>query len=85
MSITLRQLFASVLAGDVPKPGMTMRAGRHGERVSLLGYGAMRLPTVDGGHAAGRVGKPVEGYSSAGIDQAAVNEHIDYALSHGVN
>ena len=64
---------------------MTVRTGKHGEKVSLLGYGAMRLPTVDGGHAAGRVGKPVAGFSSATIDQAAVDAHIDYALAHGVN
>ena len=31
---------------------MTVRTGTHGETVSLLGYGAMRYPTVDGGHAA---------------------------------
>ena len=85
MNLTLRQLFASAFAADAPTPAMTMRTGRHGERVSLLGYGAMRLPTVDGGNAAGRVGKPVEGASSAAIDQAAVNEHVDYALAHGVN
>ena len=30
---------------------MTVRTGRHGEKVSLLGYGAMRLPTADGKHA----------------------------------
>ena len=31
--------------------GMTYRFRSDGSRVSLLGYGAMRLPTVDGGHA----------------------------------
>ncbi len=64
---------------------MTTRTGRHGETVSLLGYGAMRLPTTDGGSAAGRVGKATPGASSAPIDQDAVNAHIDYALAHGVN
>ena len=30
---------------------MTMRRDAHGDAVSLLGYGMMRLPTVDGRHA----------------------------------
>ena len=64
---------------------MTVRTGRHGEKVSLLGYGAMRLPTTDGGHATGRLGKQSAGFSPAPIDQAAVDAHIDYALAHGVN
>ena len=64
---------------------MTTRTGRHGETVSLLGYGAMRLPTTDGGNATGRPGKSTPGASQAPIDQAAVNAHIDYALAHGVN
>ena len=64
---------------------MTTRTGRHGETVSLLGYGAMRLPTTDGGNATGRPGKSTPGASHAPIDQDAVNAHIDYALAHGVN
>ncbi|MBQ6916099.1 MAG: aldo/keto reductase, partial [Kiritimatiellae bacterium] len=60
---------------------MTVRTGRHGEKVSLLGYGAMRLPTEDGRHANGWA----DGASKAAIDQKAVNAHVDYALDHGLN
>ena len=63
------------------KAAMTMRSGRHGEKVSLLGYGAMRLPTKDGGHA----NNWAKDASSDVIDQNAVNAHVDYALAHGLN
>ena len=57
-----------------------------GKRVSLLGYGAMRLPTVDGRHAtARRGGKRQEGYSDAAIDQEHLNRQVAYMLDHGVN
>ncbi len=42
-----------------------------GERLSRLGFGAMRLPCVDGDDA-----RP---------DQAAVDQMVDYALEQGVN
>lgn len=42
-----------------------------GDKVSLLGYGCMRYPTLP----------DTEGI----VDQEAVNESIDYALAHGVN
>lgn len=42
-----------------------------GERLSRLGFGAMRLPCVDGDNA-----RP---------DQAAVDQMVDYALEQGVN
>ena len=48
----------------------------------MLGYGAMRLPTVDGGHANGWA---KQGYSESGIDTAQVNEQVKYMLEHGVN
>ena len=52
---------------------MTMRVNPNtGDRVSLLGYGCMRLPTVGNG-------------ADAPIDQEEVNRHVDYALAHGVN
>ena len=59
---------------------MTFRTGAHGEKVSLLGYGAMRYPTVDGRHA-----NTYHGGSNAAIDVAAVQQHIDYCIEHGVN
>lgn len=43
-----------------------------GDKVSLLGYGMMRLPQT--GEAA-----------DAPIDQEMVNRQIDYALKHGIN
>ena len=59
---------------------MTMRSDVHGEKVSLLGYGMMRLPTVDGGHA-----NTYHGGSKAPIDREEVYAQVDYALDHGVN
>ena len=50
--------------------------------VSLLGYGAMRMPTVDGKHANGWV---KEGYSAAEIDQERLNRQIKELLDGGVN
>ena len=43
-----------------------------GDKVSLLGYGMMRLPQT--GEAA-----------DAPVDQEMVNRQIDYALEHGIN
>ena len=48
-----------------------------GDKVSLLGFGMMRLPTTATGTAREN--------SDAPIDQQAVNEMVDYALAHGVN
>ena len=70
-----RRAFFAALAGQSVRTapasgdgsGMTMRTGPHGERVSLLGYGAMRYPTVDGGHA-----NNFRGGSNAPIDVEAV-------------
>ena len=59
---------------EVPEEGMTYRTTpTTGDRVSLLGFGMMRLPTV----------KVENGPDE--IDQEAVNELVDYALAHGVN
>ena len=43
-----------------------------GDKVSLLGYGMMRLPQTGPG-------------ADAPIDQEMVNRQIDYALEHGIN
>ena len=50
--------------------------------MSLLGYGAMRLPTTDGGHANGWA---PDGYSNAEIDQATLDAQVKTMLEHGVN
>ena len=62
-------------AGTVPVSKMDYRTNpKTGERVSLLGYGCMRWPTLPAPEKGGNV-----------IDQDAVNELIDYAMAHGVN
>ena len=61
---------------------MTLRENPHGRKVSLLGYGAMRLPTVDGGHANAWA---QDGYSKSGIDQKTLDAQVKYMLDHGVN
>ncbi len=61
---------------------MTSRFTIDGRKVSLLGYGAMRLPTIDGGHANGWERAD---YSKAGIDQKALNAQVKLMLDKGVN
>ena len=57
---------------------MTYRTNPNtGDRVSLLGYGMMRLPVVGGGS--------MRDNPDADIDQELVNQQVDYALEHGVN
>ena len=65
-----------VSLGEVPTDKMTMRENLHGELVSLLGYGCMRFPTLDG--QSGRE-------QDQELDQNAINELVDYAIAHGVN
>ncbi len=60
---------------------MTTRFSTDGRKISLLGYGAMRLPTVDGKHA----NNWAPGTSSKGIDQELLNRQVKYMLDHGVN
>lgn len=63
--------------GSVPTDQMTYRINpTTGDRVSLLGYGCMRLPTITNSSARD---------SQDEIDQEMVNELTDYALAHGVN
>ncbi len=47
------------------------------DRVSILGYGMMRLPVEAGGTIRENPDSP--------IDQDMVNQQIDYALAHGIN
>lgn len=62
---------------EPPKGQMTYRVNpTSGDRVSLLGFGMMRLPSVGGRSAR-------EGNEE--IDQEMVNELVDYAIDHGVN
>ena len=68
----------AISEADVPKDKMTYRTNPNtGDRVSLLGYGMMRLP-VEGGDS-GRENHDAQ------IDQELVNKEIDFALEHGVN
>ena len=63
--------------GEVPTDKMTYRTGTHGERVSLLGYGFMRLPSLEEGK---------DGNQSEGdLDQERINQLTDYAIEHGLN
>lgn len=63
---------------EPPKDKMTYRVNpKTGEKVSLLGYGMMRLPVTD-------ASKKDKGIKST-IDQEMVNRQVDYAIEHGVN
>lgn len=59
---------------------MTTRFTVDGKKVSLLGYGAMRLPTVDGGHANSHAAD----VSTKPIDQERLNAQVRYMLDQGV-
>ncbi len=62
---------------EIPTDRMTYRENpKTGEKVSILGYGCMRWPTIGGGSARDEDGV---------IDQEAVNRLVDYAIEHGVN
>lgn len=68
---------ANPLAGATEPGAMTYRTNpTTGDKVSLLGYGCMRLPTVT--RESGRD-------SMSEIDQEMVNRQVDHALAHGVN
>ena len=63
----------------IPTDQMTYRIDpRNGNRLSLLGYGMMRLPLVQR-----RRGESLPGEND--IDQEAVNNLVDFAIAHGVN
>ncbi len=59
-----------------PDGGMTFRSfpGLGDEKVSILGYGCMRWPTIPAPDGKGNL-----------IDQDEVNRLVDYAMAHGVN
>ena len=62
---------------EIPTGQMTYRTNPStGDKVSLLGFGMMRLPSVGGRSAR-------EGNEE--IDQQMVNDMVDYAIAHGVN
>lgn len=64
---------------DIPTDKMTYRINpTSGDKVSLLGFGMMRLPSVSGRSAK-------EGGEDEVIDQHMVNQLVDYAIAHGVN
>ncbi len=67
----------SYATGETKAEEMTYRVNpTTGDKVSLLGFGMMRLPSVTGKSAR-------EGADE--IDQEMVNRMVDYAIEHGVN
>lgn len=68
---------SNTTGGEIPTDKMTYRTNpKIGDKVSLLGFGMMRLPSVGGRSAR-------EGNEE--IDQEMVNQLVDYAIAHGVN
>ena len=62
---------------NIPTDKMTYRTNpKTGDKVSILGYGMMRLPTVSNQSAR---------ESGDEIDQETVNKLVDYAIEHGLN
>ena len=62
---------------NIPTDKMTYRINpKTGEKVSILGYGFMRLPTISNQSAR---------ESGDEIDQETVNQLTDYAIEHGLN
>lgn len=63
--------------GEVPTDKMAMRVDAHGQQVSFLGFGMMRLPVEGGGD--------LRSNPQAKLDQETINQLVDYAIEHGVN
>ena len=80
MNTSLRALFGALASPPADVSSLTTRTGAHGEKVGLLGFGAMRYPTTDGSHA-----NVHRGGSNAPIDLVRVQRQIDYCIAHGVN
>ena len=79
-------VIVSCASGDGPKtPALEPPVGKMTyrenpktkEKVSILGYGMMRLPATNG--------QPFGRDNDAEIDQDMINKQIDYAIEHGVN
>lgn len=67
--------FTRSASTPIPTDKMTYRSfPDNKDKVSLLGYGCMRWPTIPTPDGKGEL-----------IDQDAVNELVDYAIAHGVN
>lgn len=67
---------------EIQKNAMTYRTNpKTGDKISLLGYGMMRLPIVESEAPKGTSGRE----SQAPIDQEMVNKLVDYAIEYGVN
>lgn len=62
--------------GEVPTDRMTYRTDQSGDKISLLGFGMMRLPTIPTDN---------DQEQDAELDQEQINNLVDYALAHGVN
>ena len=62
--------------GPIATDKMTYRSfpSLGNDKISILGYGCMRWPTIPNPNGEGEI-----------IDQDAVNELVDYAIAHGVN
>lgn len=72
-----KQESAYTATTDIPTDQMTYRINPSTQdRVSLLGYGCMRWPTVSNNSTRD---------SSDDIDQETVNKLVDVAIAHGVN
>ncbi len=73
----LRQISESTTAlPDIPVDRMTLRTNpTTGDKVSILGYGCMRWPTIPSGNDDGE----------DEMDQETINRLVDTALAHGVN
>ena len=65
------------ISGEKQPGEMTYRTHpTNGDRISILGYGCMRWPTISNSSAR---------ENGDEIDQETVNELVDYAVAHGVN
>ena len=76
ISILSAVVFSAVVlssCGRTGNPNMTYRIHPSGDKVSLIGFGCMRFPMIDG-----EDGKKI-------VDQTVVNNLIDMAIAGGIN